>query len=501
MKYQPLNIFFLILTLNFGILNNEIKAQEVNKNIENSSEPPSSLIKAPKTTDDDSVSSISPSRPLLKPLNNTSNDASTLPKTTILPETQPYSLGAGDIIKVDVYGIPEQGGEYQVFMDGTVSIPLIGSFKIEGQTIEEVNQLFLQEYARYLKRPIVTVTLIAQRPLQLAISGEVNNPGNYTINLTDNRKNPTISDLFAQAGGLTVSADVSEIQLKREEDGIERIYTLNFWQLLQEGKLEQDVDLRDGDVVIVPKKDVIDQEQSRQLADASFGIKYAKAPTVTLVGEINRPGSYTVPIEDGPPRVTTALQQGGGIKDLANIREIIVKRTTRDGTEQVIPVDLWAMLDTGDIDIDVILKNGDTIVIPTATDINPAEAQALASANFSPDIITVNVIGSLKNPGATELPPNTSLNNAILAAGGFHERRANDDVVQLVRFNPNGTVTKREIEVDLAAGINEKTNPVLKNNDVVIVGRNTITQVTDGIETLLGPIGRTFSVLNLFNLF
>jgi polysaccharide export outer membrane protein len=390
-------------------------------------------------------------------------------------------------------------------MDGTVSVPLIGSFKIQGKTIEQVNQLFIQEYARYLKRPLVTVTLLSQRPLQLAISGEVNNPGNYTINLTDeDRTNPTVSDLLEKAGGLTISADVTQIQLKRQENNIYRIYTLNFWELLQDGKLDQDVDLRDGDVVIVPTTNEINPDLIAPLIDASFGIKYKQAPTVTIVGEVNRPGSYSVPIEEGPPRITSVLQQSGGIKEFADIRNISVKRISRDGTYQNIKVDLWAMLsvdEANDVNKDLILKDGDTIVIPTANDVNPSEAQTLASANFSPNEIVVNVIGSLKAPGATKLPPNSPLNNAILAAGGFDERRANDEVVQLVRINPNGTVTKKEIKVDLAAGINENTNPILKNNDVVIVGRNTMTQITDGVETFLGPFGRTFSILNFFKLF
>ena len=438
-----------------------------------------------------------PSPPAIKPLK-----LSPLQSPSVLPATRPYVLGPGDVININLFDLPEQGGEYQVFIDGTVSVPLVGSFKVEGKTIEEINELFRQEYARYLKRPLVTVTLVSQRPLQLAIAGEVNNPGNYTLTLKEEeRKTPTVTDLFAAAGGLTVSADVSQIQLKRQEDGMERVYTLNFWELLQDGDLRQDVDLRDGDIVIIPKKDVVDPEIHRQLTDASFGIKYEKAPNVTLVGEVARPGSYNIPIEQGPPRLTTALQESGGIKELADLRNIVVERTTRDGTEQTINVDLWEMLEKGDIDEDLILQDGDTIVVPTAKDINPSEAQTLASANFAPDTITVNVVGSLEEPGAIELPPNSSLNNAILAAGGFDVRRANDDVVQLVRVNPNGTVTKRDVKIDLAAGVNQENNPILKNNDVVIVGRNGLTQITDGVETLLGPIGRTFSVLNFFRIF
>lgn len=82
------------------------------------------------------------------------------------------------------------------------------------------------------------------------------------------------------------------------------------------------------------KKDVIDPNEYRQLADATFGIKYVEPPNVTIVGEVNRPGSYTVPIEQGLPRLTTAIQQSGGIRELADIRNIVISRTTRDAKQQ-----------------------------------------------------------------------------------------------------------------------------------------------------------------------
>jgi polysaccharide biosynthesis/export protein len=421
-------------------------------------------------------------------------------RQNVLPEIKPYTLGPGDVIRVSIYDLPDQGGEFQIFTDGTISIPLIGTFNIEGKTVQEVHQLFTKEYGRFLKRPVVTVTLLGQRPLRLAIAGEVNTPGKYTLNpdLGD-RKRPKITDLLEKAGGLTISANVREILLKREDSNGERIYTIDFWQLLQQGDLKQDVDLQDGDVIIIPKQEIINVKEYRQLVDANFGIKFAKPPNVTIVGEVNRPGAYTIPIETGPPRLTIALQQSGGIREMANIREITVNRTTRDGQEQNIEINLWEMLETGDVNKDIVLQNGDTIIVPRAEELDPTEAQTIASANFSPNEITVNVIGSIRRSGALKIAPNSSLNAAILASGGFDDRRADKSVVQLVRVNPNGTVTKREVSVDLAAGINEQTNPILKNNDVIIVNRNTLARVNDGFEMIFGPIGRTFSIFNLFN--
>ena len=453
--------------------------------------------------------------PSNKPPRNGLPTFSSSSQRSILPETKPYTLDTGDIIRVTVFGLPDQGGVVQVFSDGTVTFPLIGTINVAGKTIMEVNNLLTNLYSRYLKRPSVTVILEQPRPLEVAIVGEVNVPGNYNLSggiqpQTQEVKPsgsstlaglPKVSDLFALAGGLTVSADVRQIQLRRQEKGQEIVYNLDFWRLLQEGDLAQDVKLRDGDVIVVPKKEVIDPNEYRQLADATFGIKYLEPPNVTIVGEVNRPGSYTVSIEQGPPRLTTAIQQSGGIRELADIRSIIISRTTRDAQQQKIEVNLWEMLQSGDINRDILLQDGDTIFVPRAEDLEPSEAQTLASANFSPNEIVVNVVGSVRKPGSTVLKPNTSLNSAILAAGGFDERRANSSAVELIRVNPNGTVTKRNISVNLAAEVNEETNPILKNSDVIVVNRNAMAAFGDSVESFLGPIGRSVSLLGFFNIF
>lgn len=458
---------------------------------------PTALEKTPKTINDNNLSPTpnnSYPLPSLKPLTPTP------PATNTFPQVKEYTIAPGDIISINVFNVADQGGDYPIFLDGTVSIPVIGNFKVQGMTLKQINDLFAREYARYLKRPIVTVTLKYQRALQLAIAGEVNNPGNYTLGLIAGAQ-PTITTLFAQAGGLTVSADVSQIQLHRVEDGEEKIYTLNFWELLRKGDLKQDVSLQDKDVIIVPTKTVSNSLENRELTDASFGIKYKTAPLITLVGEVQRPGSYAIPLESGEPRLSVAIKLGGGIRERADIRNIQVRRLPRDGEEQTIDVDLWNMLQTGAIEEDILLQDGDTIIIPVAEEIDPTEASALATANFAPDSIVINIIGPVRGAGAKKLAPNSTLNQAILAAGGFDDRRADQSSVELVRMNPNGTVTKREIKVDLTANINEETNPILSNNDVILVDRNGLTVFTENIETLLGPLGRTFSFLNFYNSF
>jgi polysaccharide biosynthesis/export protein len=77
--------------------------------------------------------------------------------------------------------------------------------------------------------------------------------------------------------------------------------------------------------------------------------------------------------------------------------------------------------------------------------------------------------------------------------------------VELIRLNPNGSVNRRSIPIDLAQGANEQINPPLQNNDVIIVGRSTLAGISDTLDQALNPLGRFISIfslpLNLFNLF
>ncbi|MEM9161797.1 MAG: SLBB domain-containing protein, partial [Cyanobacteria bacterium P01_F01_bin.4] len=245
---------------------------------------------------------------------------------------------------------------------------------------------------------------------------------------------------------------------------------------------------------------------------------------VAIAGEVSRPGTYQIE-EDGAgnaapevPTLTQVIELAGGITQLADIRQIEVERRLppastalppRRGTSghlsgestpsQTISINLWALLQEGDLDEDLRLQDGDRILIPTATALNPDEAADLASASFSPDEISINVVGEVDTPGAINVPPNTPLNQALLMAGGFNNR-ASRGSVNLVRLNPNGTVSQREIDVDFDQGIDDDLNPPLRPNDTVIVQRSGIARVGDAVGTVLRPIRDAFGVLRLFGL-
>ncbi|TRU29194.1 MAG: sugar ABC transporter substrate-binding protein [Microcystis aeruginosa Ma_SC_T_19800800_S464] len=441
------------------------------------------------------------------------------PKEAIAPipaESKDYTLGEGDKVRVTIYQVADLSGDFLVLADGTLTLPLIGSVKVEGMTVTEAGQTLAKRYTTYLKRPVVTVSVLTPRPLQIAIAGEVNRPGTYTINPEQSQKTPLLTEIIRQAGGVTTVADIGQVQIRRNLKGQEQLIQANLWQLIQKGDTTQDISLRDGDSIVIPTKTTLSVGEVNQLADANFGLDSDREINVTVVGEVYRPGSHrivpnqvnTVTTENNrgirrqPARLTQAIQQAGGIKPLADIRQVQVLRYTRDGSQQKIPVDLWSLLEKGDITGDIFLQEGDTVIIPTATEISAKESETLASASFAPKTINVKVVGEVKKPGIIEVPPNTPLNQAILTAGDFDKRRANQSTVELIRLNPNGTVTKTSINIDFSQGINEKTNPILRNNDVVVVHRSGLASATDTLGTVLSPFTGLTGLFNGFlNLF
>jgi len=442
----------------------------------------------------------------------------TLPPQQVSPTAQQldtnYTLGGGDRIRVNVFEVPEYTGEYQVPPGGAITLPLIGSVPVLGLTTEQASDEIARRYSRYLKRPLISVNLLSPRPINIFVAGEVTRPGAYTLSLSggagDNPgvQYPTVLAALTTAQGVTLAADVTQVEVRRKIGrSSEQRVTLNLKDAVQTGQIGQDITLRDGDTIFVPTATNFDKAEARNLAAANFAANPTSPRTVAIIGEVNRPGSYVVTAGGGGegavaggglPTVTRAIQLAGGITGQADIRSLKLRRPTRTGGEQTIDVNLWQLLQSGDVNQDIIVQDGDTIVIPTATELTAAEATQLAATTLSPNVIQVGVVGEVKRPGATELRPNSSLNQALLAAGGFNDTRASRGAVDLIRLNPDGSVTKRIVKVNFADGINEDTNPILRNNDVIVVSRNGLTKGTDTLGAISGPFGVILNVIRLF---
>ncbi|MEO0868813.1 MAG: SLBB domain-containing protein [Cyanobacteria bacterium J06642_11] len=240
----------------------------------------------------------------------------------------------------------------------------------------------------------------------------------------------------------------------------------------------------------------------------TFQLLQPRPIRVGIVGEVKRPGGYTLQVnsESGEqseasesrarfwPSVTQAISNAGGITRAADVRSVQIKR---EGVTELLQVDLWDLVESGNLRQDVLLRDGDQILVPTAQVIDNAEVIALARTTFAPAAITVNVVGEVATPGTLNVPPDTLLNQAILTAGGFNSR-ARDSRVELIRLNPNGTVLQQSVKIDLAQDVNNEQNPVLQEGDTIIVGRSSLAATSDTAGLIFSPL--TNLLLGIFGI-
>ena len=97
------------------------------------------------------------------------------------PQTYRYRLAPGDRLVTSVFKIEGYEAEVQVLSDGTINLPRLGTVVVWGLTLEEARQRITDGYSRFLRRPLVYLDLVEQRPVRVTVTGEVLRPGIFTL--------------------------------------------------------------------------------------------------------------------------------------------------------------------------------------------------------------------------------------------------------------------------------------------------------------------------------
>lgn len=222
--------------------------------------------------------------------------------------TRKYILGPNDIISIKFLNIPELDQEnIRIQPDGNINIAPIGTFRVMGLTIEELQNQLGENYRYYLKDPQISVKLVESRPFIVYVTGAVTNPGGYELDtstttneLVSNikpeikieRKTPLLSNILVAAGGVKYEADLEHIQIHNKIDNSR--FEINLLDLLENGNSEQDIYLMAGDTVHVPKLPTplaITPEKYRKYANATFSPQFV---SVRVIGYVNKPGLVTL---------------------------------------------------------------------------------------------------------------------------------------------------------------------------------------------------------------
>lgn len=123
-----------------------------------------------------------------------------------------YILGPGDTIVIQVFGQDDMKLETQLTDSGTINYPFLGTIKVTGMTLKQVEQkVYTGLKGDYFVEPNVFVGIIQYRPFY--IHGEVKKPGGYPY-----QPGMTVNQAIALAGGLTERASKEKIFISREGD-------------------------------------------------------------------------------------------------------------------------------------------------------------------------------------------------------------------------------------------------------------------------------------------
>jgi polysaccharide export outer membrane protein len=164
-------------------------------------------------------------------------------------EAGDYKINAGDVLDIFVWNEETLSREVIVRPDGFISLPLAGEFRAGGQTPAQVSAAVTTALKEFLNDdPVVTVSLRAMNGNIIYVLGKVNRPGAFPV-VTQ----VDVAQALAWAGGLNTFADENDIQvLRRLADGSQQAMEFNYGQVKSGKKLESNIVLKSGDVVVVP---------------------------------------------------------------------------------------------------------------------------------------------------------------------------------------------------------------------------------------------------------
>ena len=395
-----------------------------------------------------------------------------------------YRLGPGDEVIIDIWGASQNTIRQQISPDGTINIQKIGPVNLNGLTISEAND-YLKKILNKIYNGLnntsdptsdIRLTLGSIRTIQINVMGEVVQPGTYSLSSF-----ATVFHALYRAGGVSDIGSLRNVQLVRNG---KNIATIDVYQFIMKGHIQDDIRLQEGDVVIVPAYDVLvkidgkvkrpmrfemkkDENLSTLISyaggfeadaytrslrvvrqngqeyevntvkDLDYSVyKMRNGDVVTaeailnrftnkleIRGAVYRPGIYQ--LNGKLNTVRELVNEAQGLTGDAFLNRAVLYRQREDLTTEVIPVDIKAIMDGTSQNI--ILAKNDILYIPSIHDLE--------------DRGDVVIHGEVAKPDSYPYADNMTLEDLIIQAGGLREAASvvRVDVSRRIR-NPHSTV-------------------------------------------------------------
>jgi protein involved in polysaccharide export with SLBB domain len=160
-----------------------------------------------------------------------------------------YLLRPTDVLQISFPITPEFDQSVTVQPDGYISLRGIGDLHIAGKSLPELSDLLHMSYGAFLHDPVINIELKDFEKPYFTAGGQFGRPGKYEL-----RGDTTVAEAVAMAGGFTDAAKHSEVLVFHQvPGGWEEAKRLNVKEMMAKGNLSEDMHVRPGDLIYVPK--------------------------------------------------------------------------------------------------------------------------------------------------------------------------------------------------------------------------------------------------------
>ncbi len=166
-------------------------------------------------------------------------------------DTPDYVIGAGDQLQIYVRDNPDLSVSLPVRPDGKISVPMVRDVQAAGLTPSELGDELETQLSEYVREPTITVMVtgfVGTYSDQVRIIGQAQQPQSLAY-----RDGMTVLDALIQVGGLTPFAAGNRATLVRQRGGESESYTVRLNDLLNDGDIRHNHQLRPGDILIIPE--------------------------------------------------------------------------------------------------------------------------------------------------------------------------------------------------------------------------------------------------------
>ncbi len=171
-----------------------------------------------------------------------------VPGLSARSQSTEYRIGGGDVLEIATWKEQElTRRDVLVRVDGKISFPLLGDIAAAGMTPAELTDTIQKGLTKYVTAPVVTVTVTNPGSQKVYVLGEVVRTGEYPLT-----KNLTVLQAFALAGGFTQWASKDEIILLRKDGPREKIFKINYKDIVKGRDVENNLILQANDTIVVP---------------------------------------------------------------------------------------------------------------------------------------------------------------------------------------------------------------------------------------------------------